>query len=101
MLLCYAEGRNATWEAFCVNFDLAVQGTSFDDVRRKLDTAIAIYLEGVAELPAAERKRLLNRRAPLSAWLGPFLHLLKTGFTSRDCKLRYEFTLPAPIVATA
>jgi hypothetical protein len=96
VLFCYAEGRDDAWEGFCFNYDLAVQGGSFDDVRGKLAEAIDIYREGVLALPHADQRRLLNRRAPLSLWLTPFLHLVKTAFTRRDDRLRHEFTLPSP-----
>ena len=99
VIFCYAEGCVGQWEAFCLNYDLAVQGDSFECVRVKLDEAIGIYLEGVLALPEADRTRLLNRRAPMAAWASPFLHLLKAAFTRRDDRLRHEFTLPSPAIA--
>jgi len=97
VIFCYAEGRDGDWEGFCLNFDLAVQGTSFDDVHTKISEAIEIYLEGVKALPKEDWARMLDRRAPLSVWLGPFLHLLATALTRRDDRLRHEFTLPTPL----
>ena len=67
VIFCYADGRDSDWEAFCLNFDLEVQGASFDDVRAKLNEAIEIYLEGVRALPKEEWARMVNRRAPLSS----------------------------------
>lgn len=101
VILCYAEGCDDNWEAFCLDFDLAVQGQSFEIVHQKLDDAVRVYLAGVAALPQADRKRLLKRRAPFSVWLPPFLHLLRTAFTRRDDRLRHEFTLPSPVAAMA
>lgn len=69
ILHCYAEGQGDRWEAFCLDFDLAVQGTSFRDVFDKLQDQIGLYVEGVMALPEAERARMLNRRAPLGEWL--------------------------------
>ena len=69
LIRCYAEGRPGHWEAFCLDFDLAVQGKSFHDVYSKLNEQLELYVEGVAALPAAERARLINRRAPFSSWL--------------------------------
>lgn len=100
VIICYAEGDKDRWEAFCLNFDLAVQGQSFQEVFGKLESAVEIFLEGVNDLPAADRKRLLNRRAPLSVWLGPLVRLLWSGFTRHDNRLRHEFTLPARTVAS-
>jgi hypothetical protein len=101
VIFCYAEGCEGSWEAFCLDFDLAVQGQSFESVRLKLDDAIHVYLASIATLPQDDRRRLLNRRAPLSLWLTPFLHLLRAAFTRRDDRLRHEFTLPSPATAVA
>jgi predicted RNase H-like HicB family nuclease len=75
MLRCYAEGHAGSWQAYCLDFDLAVQGESFEGVYRSLQDAIALYVETVKELPEAERRRFFERKAPLSLrlkflWLG-------------------------------
>jgi hypothetical protein len=64
-VLCYIEGRGSEWEALCLDFDLAVQGHSFDEVSDNLKIAIAQYIERVHQLPQAEQQALLNRRVPL------------------------------------
>ncbi len=51
IIKCYAEGRPGKWEAFCLDFDLVVQGSSFQDVYEKLDEQVALYLDGVKDLP--------------------------------------------------
>lgn len=61
---CYAHGRGQDWQAICVDFDLAVHGTSFREVKRALETSLQMYLEAVAELPPEERALLLARKAP-------------------------------------
>ena len=66
---CYAERRGGEWTAICLNFDIAVQGHSFEDVKECLEGAIDLFLEGVAELPAEDRNRLLRRSAPVSVKL--------------------------------
>lgn len=72
---CYAWGRPGDWEAVCVDFDLAAQGESLEDVRRELADAIETYLEYVASLPENEQPRFLNRKAPLGLRLRlAFLH---------------------------
>lgn len=97
VILCYAEGCDPSWEAFCLSFDLTVQGRSFDEVKRKLENAIEGYLESVKELPPADQRRLLNRRAPISVWLTPLVKLFLTGYRKRDDRLRHEFTLPLKV----
>ena len=32
LLRCYAERHHGQWEAFCLDFDIAVQGSSFEEV---------------------------------------------------------------------
>lgn len=61
---CYAHGGGTEWRALCVDLDIAVQGASFEEVRSSLATAIEMYLETVAELPAEERPAFLSRRSP-------------------------------------
>jgi hypothetical protein len=65
VLSCYAVGRGEhSWEAICLDLDIAVQGDSFADVSHKLGEAIHSYIESVVVLPEADQNRLLNRRAP-------------------------------------
>ncbi len=66
---CYAEGCDGRWQAFCLNFDLAAQGASPDDVRHDLEAAISMYLEYVSDLPAEDQAQFLRRRAPAGHWL--------------------------------
>ncbi len=95
MLRCYAEGRDSEWEAICLDFDIAVQGESFEEVFHSLDDAVSLYLESVAALPASERTHLLERPAPLSVRLRFLAHVLRSLFSDRggdDCQ--HHFTMP-------
>ncbi len=87
---CYAEGRPGNWEAVCLDFDLAVQGRSFDEVYRELDDSISMYLEYVRSLPEGEQRRFLSRKVPLNLRLRFVLVLLATTLfknigDGRDC----------------
>ena len=55
VLSCYALGRQNSWEAICLDLDIAVQGDSFGDVSRKLREAISAYVEYVLKLPEADQ----------------------------------------------
>jgi hypothetical protein len=68
-LICFARGTPGEWEGVCLNFDIAVQGESFEGVRRTLEEAIALYVESAMKEDEATRERLLNRAAPLSEYL--------------------------------
>lgn len=63
-LRCYAYGGGDGWGAICTDLDIAVDGSSLDDVKASLAACIELYLEGVAESPPEERPRLLARRSP-------------------------------------
>lgn len=63
-ILCVASGHGSQWEAFCLDFDLAVQGRSFEEVRRLLQRAIEMYIDAAAKEPEPIRSRLLGRKAP-------------------------------------
>ena len=64
-LTCYAWGKPGDWEALCVDYDIAAQGESFDQVRRELADAVETYLDYVSDLPETEQRAFLNRKAPL------------------------------------
>lgn len=67
----------------CLDFDLAVQGASLIEVRRKLDEMVNEYVEDA--LTGEDRdhaEALLSRRAPwrywiLYYWYGLVSHLMK------------------------
>ncbi len=71
VIRCIAE-REAPdlWVAVCLDFDLAAQGDSLDDARRRLDIMLNEYVEDA--LTGEDRdhaETLLNRRAPWRYWL--------------------------------
>src|SRR5262249_11195199 len=63
--LCVARHGSEWWEALCLDFDLAVQGRSFDEVRALLDEAVNTYVADARAEAEPARSRLLSRRAPL------------------------------------
>ena len=70
LLYCYASGRDGAWEAICLDLDIDVQGSSFEEASTLLQEAIAVYLQTVSELPEAERAALLSRPVPFWTRLG-------------------------------
>lgn len=63
ILRCYAEGREGSWEALCLDFNIAIQGDSFEEVSKSLKCEIEEYIEYAYTLPESERKDLLERKA--------------------------------------
>ncbi len=63
-LRCYAFRSGDSWEAICVDFDIAVSGSLLVEVQSSLETGIELYLEEVAEATPEDRRYLLARRSP-------------------------------------
>jgi hypothetical protein len=59
-----AERHQGRCEAFCLDFDIAVQGGSFEEVYGSLKEAVADYVARVSELPKSDQDRLLRRHMP-------------------------------------
>jgi hypothetical protein len=79
-ILCFARGREGSWEALCIDFDIAVQGASFSQVQADFNDAVAEYVEAARQEDAATRERLLNRRAPLSVMIVWSLRVLRSAW---------------------
>lgn len=70
----FAESKDGYWQAFCLDFDLAVQGDSFEDVKRKMDSMISEYVhDALVGEDKEHAAQLLTRRAPLSLYLKYYL----------------------------
>ena len=69
IIRCFAERKDGVWQAFCLNFDLAVQGESFVEVKEKIGDMIADYVfDALAGEDMAYAPQLLKRSAPLFLW---------------------------------
>jgi hypothetical protein len=92
---CFAWGQGNEWEALCINFDIAVSGRSFHDVRQRLGEAIDDYLALVQHETPEERRRLLARKAPLGVRLRLWIsyYLSRWRHRDRDGGIE-EFQLP-------
>jgi predicted RNase H-like HicB family nuclease len=85
-LFAIARGREGHWEAICFDFDIAVQGHTFNDVERLLAEAVETYIEDALKEDEATRKQLLTRRAPLSVrlyWLSGLVLAALSGRAER------------------
>lgn len=74
ILRCYAEQKGQVWQAFCLDINLAAQGSTLQEVKRKLHEQIEEYLFDA--LSGADRKyadQLLSRKAPASLWVRYYL----------------------------
>ncbi|OGU14587.1 MAG: hypothetical protein A2076_01640 [Geobacteraceae bacterium GWC2_53_11] len=75
ILRCYAEQKGASWQAFCLDLNLAVQGSTRQEVKRKLHEQIGLYLyEALEGEDQAYAHQLLNRKAPIGFWMKYYLY---------------------------
>lgn len=67
---CYAEQKaDNLWQAFCLNYDLAAQGESFEEVKSKISEMILDYLDDALDGDdKAFADQLLQRSAPWWMW---------------------------------
>jgi predicted RNase H-like HicB family nuclease len=56
--------EQGVWVAACIDFSLAAQGSSLDDVKRKLHEQIRSYVEEAMTIDSAHAEGLLSRSAP-------------------------------------
>jgi hypothetical protein len=68
-VVCFAHGRPGDWEGICLDFDIAVQGESFDEVRRALQAAVSDYVSAAMDEEPETREKLLKRSTPLWQYL--------------------------------
>jgi hypothetical protein len=99
LIRIYAEGQDHGWEAVCLDFDVAVQGDSFQNALESLEIAISEYVQYVRTLPKEEQSALLTRKAPFSlrikfAWL-VFQGIFKSN-NDGNGKGRAGIMLPSP-----
>ena len=90
-------GRDGAWEALCVDFDIAVQGDSLQDVQHLLNDAVAFYIQDAHREQESVKHKLLNRRAPWYTTLGLTLKLIYFNiFDGRRSEAQASFPVPCP-----
>jgi hypothetical protein len=85
-LIGVAHGHGDQWEAYCLDYDLAVQGQSFEEVQASLMQAIGMFLDAAESEPEPVRSRLLNRRAPFLVRLTWALRLFWSALLGHDAQ---------------
>ena len=95
-VLCFAHGHEGAWEAICLDYDIAVAGRSFEEVKALLDLAIATYVEDAMKEDERTRRALLNRRAPFHVRARHVAGFLFAALRRRDHETQVGFSLPCP-----
>lgn len=62
---CLARRQGKVWEAFCLDFSLAAQGSTLDEARTKLHAQIESYVRDALTVDREHAALLLQRKAPL------------------------------------
>lgn len=102
ILRCYAERVGEQWQAFCLDFCLAAQGDTFQEVKQKLEGMIAEYVyDALSGEDKEYAEQLLTRRAPLYDWLKYYCYfaLIKTGAFHEE--VRRLINSPIPLEPSA
>ena len=70
ILRCYGYQKNNRWIGICLNFNLAVEAESPEELRQKMHEVIESYIETVLDTEDKDSiPALLSRRAPLYDWI--------------------------------
>jgi predicted RNase H-like HicB family nuclease len=93
-VLCFAHGRDGHWEGFCLDFDIAVQGRSFEEVKAALQEAVVTYVQDARREEPPVARRLLGRAAPWYVRLGYMVQFFFATLFRRDNEYRHAFNIP-------
>ena len=97
VLRCYAHrvGEDAPHTGVCVDLNIAVQADTAEELKSKMNDAIASYIDVVLDSDdKASIPRLLSRRAPMRDWL--IYYLIKTIFLIRKFPGNFIFQEAIP-----
>lgn len=102
---CYAEQTGRQWVAVCLDFSLAAQADSFEEVKAKLEAQMREYVyDALVGEDREHAKYLLTRRSPLRFWLRYWLVVLLSKLhnggngNDRPKQVRFAESMPlAPV----
>ena len=78
---CLIERRNGQWQAFTLEFGLAVQGASEDDVKQRLEKVIYSYVyDALIGEDREHAEELLSRRAAAFVYARYYFYRVKSMF---------------------
>lgn len=62
-LRCYAYGHGSNCQAICIDFDIAVHGSSQQQVRDRLTASLNLFLRDLLDLPLRGQRHLSQRKS--------------------------------------
>ena len=100
LLHCYGEYKNGVWQAFCLDFTIAVQGESPEEVVEKLKEQVCEYInDALVGVDQEHSRDLISRKAPLKYWAKYyFIRAMFSVHRLRD-DIFCLFDLPLPVTA--
>ena len=63
-LQCYVYGHATNWQAICIDFDIAVHGSSQQQVKDRLTASVNLFLRDLLDLPLRDQRHLSQRKSP-------------------------------------
>ena len=99
VLRCFAEKKNESWQAFCLDLTLASQGDSFEEVKAKLEEMIVEYVtDAVSGEDRDHAEALLFRSAPFRFWIKWYFYVALSKIGVVQSEIRRLFTEALPLV---
>jgi len=92
IIKCFAKQEQGAWVAVCLDFNLAVQGDSLSDVKRKIEDQIVFYVREALE-DKEYGAQLLSRKAPLSSWM-EYYYIRLCNLICRNIGTIFDETMP-------
>jgi len=96
ILRCYGRQINSQkWYAVCLDFNLAVEASSLNEMREKMKEVITSYLDTVLDTEDVNSiPELLSRRAPISDWLFYYYVALMYHITHPPKNILFKASIP-------
>jgi hypothetical protein len=95
---CFAERKDGHWQAFCLEFDLAVQGETAAEVEHKLTEQIVDYVrDATIGIDREFGAQLLLRRSPKWLWLKYWAICALTRYAHFRATVRKAYLQPLPL----
>lgn len=100
-LRCFGEKKDGQWTLVCIDLCLAVQATSIEKAKAKLESQIKEYIyDALVGEDKDHAESLLNRKAPLSLVVKYYRNTLFVGLSKLTQKVklrRLSFTETLPL----
>jgi len=98
ILRCYGEKQGDIWVAVCLDLNLAAQGHSLPEVKKKLSEQISEYLYDALEGEDKEyADQLLTRKAPMSLWVKYYAYRIICGINDARKDICSTFNQAMPL----